>query len=390
MPRRVLLRLVQLLVVACVCLVPTAAAQAAAPVNDVPTAATAIQGLRWTSLAAPQDIVVQASEWGEATTGPEDADPLPSCTSTTGFRSMWYSVLVPEAAVLRVSVVSTDPVRYQPFVSILDPNNDEVSCGLANDVKVGSKATATAYVTPNVLDGTAATYRVRIANVNANTPSGGLPTLTVSFSGRDVTPPHIIVDLPSGKVQPGVSATYDAMNTSDAASLVNSASAHWVFHDKTPDKRDLVKTKDGQMRVTYAWRSPGPHIVNLTVSDFAGNQSMYKFTTFVQDSVPPRVSFYVTKLPGPGARRLRIRVVADESVRVRLLVTEVGRSAPLYRNVVKFWGEGKHPRAIILRGAVGKGLMVVSGVARDGGGNAAALGSCWIDPVAGRGGCFSP
>jgi hypothetical protein len=388
MPRRVFLRLVQLLVVACVCLAPAAAAQAAAPVNDVPTAATMIQTLRWTSLAAPQDIVVQASEWGEATTGPEDADPLPSCTSTTGFRSMWYSVPVPEAAVLRVSVVSTDPVRYQPFVSILDPSNDEVSCGLANDVKVGSKATATAYVTPN-LDGTPATYRVRIANVNANTPLGGLPTLTVSFSGRDVTPPHIRVEFPSGKVQPRLSTTYDASATTDLASGVNLPSAHWVFHDKTADKRDLVKTKDGP-RVTYAWRSSGPHDVDLTVSDFAGNQSMYKFTTFVQDSVPPRVSFFVTKLPAPGARRLQIRVDANESVRVRLLITQVGRSAPLYRKIVKFWGDGKHARGITLRGAVGKGLMVVSGIARDGGNNATALGACWIDPVTGRGGCYSP
>ena len=92
--------------------------------------------------------VVQAADWGEATTGPEDADPLPSCTGIAGFRSMWYSLDVPEAAVLRVTVVSTDPVRYQPVVNVLDPSREEVGCGLANDVRQGATANATAYVTP--------------------------------------------------------------------------------------------------------------------------------------------------------------------------------------------------------------------------------------------------
>ena len=301
MPRRVYLRLVPLLVVACVCLAPAAAAQAAPPANDLPTTAQAITGLTWTSLSAPQDIVVQASEWGDATTGPEDADPLPSCTSSPGFRSQWYTVSVPEAAVLRVSVVSTEVARYQPVVTILDPQHDEVACGLANDLKAGSKANATAYVTP-LPDGTPATYQVRVAQVATNSPNFGLPTLTVSFAGRDVTPPHIQVDLPSGKVQPKVSATYDASDTTDKASGVNALSAHWVFHDKTTDKRDLPKTKDG-LRVSYTWKSPGPHEIDFTVSDNAGNQSMYRFTTFVQDAVPPKVSFFVTKLPAPGARR---------------------------------------------------------------------------------------
>ena len=67
---------------------------------------------------------------------------------------MWYSVAVPEAAVLRVTVVSTDTARYQPVVTILDPKHDEVACGLANDVKPGATANATAYVTPTSTDGT--------------------------------------------------------------------------------------------------------------------------------------------------------------------------------------------------------------------------------------------
>ena len=114
MPRRVYLRLVQLLVVACVFLAPAAAAQAAPPANDLLTAPQLIQGLTWTSLSAPQDIVVQATDWGDATTGFEDSNPLPSCTSSPGFRSQWYAISVREASVLRVSVVSTDPVRTSP------------------------------------------------------------------------------------------------------------------------------------------------------------------------------------------------------------------------------------------------------------------------------------
>ena len=331
---------------------------------------------------------MQATDWNDATTGPEDADPLPSCTSSPGFRSQWYTVSVPEAAVLRVSVVSTDVARYQPVVNILDPQNDEVACGLANDLKAGSKANATAYVTP-LPDGSAAIYRVRVAEVNNSSSSGGLPTLTVSFAGRDVTPPHVQVDLPSGKVQPRISAPYDASATTDAASQVNNASAHWVFHDRTSDRRELLKTRDG-LSVKYAWQTPGPHEVEFTVSDYAGNQSMYRFTTFVQDAVPPKVFFSVTKLPEPGARRLQIRVDADESVKVRLLVTQVGRTKPLFSKVVKFWGAGKHSRSVQLRGAIGQGILVVSGIARDLAGNASALGQCWIDPGPGRGFCNAP
>ena len=90
---------------------PVATAQAVPPANDLAGSAQAVGtrqlSLPWTSLSAPLDVLVQAQDWGDATTGAEDGDP-PSCTNTTGFRSMWYSLSVPEAAVLRVTVVSTD------------------------------------------------------------------------------------------------------------------------------------------------------------------------------------------------------------------------------------------------------------------------------------------
>ena len=145
MTRRAPIRLVRLLAVACACLVPAAVAHAAVPDNDLPTAPFPVAALGWTSLSVSQDIQVPASDWGEASTGPEDADPLPSCTGAIGFKSMWYAVTVPEAAVLRVTVISTDTARYQPVVTVLDPGRqDELACGVLAVGKAGATATATA------------------------------------------------------------------------------------------------------------------------------------------------------------------------------------------------------------------------------------------------------
>lgn len=390
MPRRVPIRLARLLAVACACLLPAASAQAAPPLNDVPSGAQAVNDLGWTSLSVFQDIVVQATDWGDATTGPEDADPLPSCTGAIGFRSMWYTLSVPEAAVLRVTVVSTDLARYQPVVTVLDPSNDEVACGLAAIGKAGATANATAYVTP-APDGSAATYRIRVAQVTNNTPSGGLPTLTVRFAGRDVTAPHIRVTYPSDKVPPHRPATYDAggtPGTTDLASQVNPLSARWEFSDVRADKRQTEQVRYG-MRVNYSWLSPGPHNVVFRVADFAGNENMYRFTTLVQDAVRPDVKFSL-RPPEPGARRLLITVSASESVRVRLLVTQWGRSSPLLKRVVSFWGDRSQSRSVPLRGVVGTGLLVLSGVARDLAGNTTALPQCVVDPVTGQGSCTSP
>lgn len=386
MTRRVPIRLARLLTVACACLVPAVAAQAAPPGNDQPATAVKVEGLGWTSLSVFQDIVVQASEWGEATTGPEDANPLPSCTGSTGFRSMWYSIAVPEAAVLRVTVLSSDSVRYQPVVNVLDPRYEEVGCGLANDVRQGATANATAYVTPNA-DGTPATYLVRVAEVVNNSASGGLPTLTVRFSARDVTAPHILVDFPRVP-PPGEPRAYDGTETTDAASQINPITAKWEFHDKRADGRDTVQVRDG-MRVSYQWRSPGPHAVVFRVADFAGNENMYRFTTLVADVTRPDVSFSL-RPPAPGQRRMRVTIRSSESVRVRLLVTQVGRRGPLLRRFVSFWGDGTHTRSVPLRGVVGKGLVVVSGIARDLAGNATALPQCVVNPVTGQGSCTSP
>jgi hypothetical protein len=352
----------------------------------VPSSAQPVPALGWTSLSVSQDIVVQASDWNDATTGPEDADPLPSCTGAVGFRSTWYAVTVPEAAVLRVIVVSTDTSRYQPVVTVLDPNRDEVACGVAALGKPGATANATAYVTPtDDAAQTPAIYLVRVAQVLNNSASAGLPNLTVRFAGRDVTPPHIVVALP-GKVQPKQPTLYNGDETSDLASEVDQGTAQWEFHEKI-NGRDVVKTRQG-LRVTYTWRAAGPaaRAVVFSVKDRAGNESMYRFTTVVQDTVPPDVSFSLQP-PLPGAHRLRVVVKASESVRLRLLVTQVGHHRPLLRRTVAFWGDSSRRRSIVLNAGVGRGLLVVGGIARDLAGNATPLPQCVVDPVTGQGSC---
>ena len=57
---------------------------------------------------------------------------------------------------------------------------------------------------------------------------------------------------------------------------------------------------------------------------------------------------------------------------------------------MNFWGDKPHTRSVPLRGGVGKGLLVVSGIARDLAGNATALPQCVVDPVTGQGSCTTP
>ena len=207
------------------------------------------------------------------------------------------------------------------------------------------------------------------------------------FAGRDVTPPHIVVDLP-GKVQPKQPTLYNGDGTSDHASDVDPATAHWEFHEKI-NGRDVVKTRQG-LRVTYTWRAAGPaaRAVVFSVKDRAGNESMYRFTTVVQDTVRPDVSFSLQP-PLPGAHRLRVVVKASESVHLRLLVTQVGHRRPLLRRTVTFWGDSSHKRSIVLNAGVGRGLLVIGGIARDLADNATPLPQCVVDPVAGQGSCTS-
>ena len=75
---------------------------------------------------------------------------------------------------------------------------------------------------------------------------------------------------------------------------------------------------------------------------------------------------------------------------MRLLVTQVGRAEPLMRRYVDFWGDRYQSRSVPLRGAVRKGLLIISGFARDLAGNRTELPQCVVDPVTGQGRCTAP
>lgn len=108
-----------------------------------------------------------------------------------------------------------------------------------------------------------------------------------------------------------------------------------------------------------------------------------------RDTVRPEV-FFSLRPPHSGARRLEVSIDASESVRVRLLVTQVGRRAPLLRRTMSFREGVAHARSLPLAGVVGPGLLIVSGIARDDAGNATQLPQCVIDAANGQGNCTFP
>ena len=75
---------------------------------------------------------------------------------------------------------------------------------------------------------------------------------------------------------------------------------------------------------------------------------------------------------------------------MRLLMTQLGRAKPLMKRDVDFWGDREQSRSVPLRGAVRKGLLIISGYARDLAGNATELPQCVVDPVTGQGRCTAP
>ena len=250
MTRRAPIRLVRLLAVACACLLPAAAAHAQPPDNDTPTSAADVPPLGWTSLSVSQDIVLQASDWADATTGPDDADPLPSCTGAIGFRSMWYALTVSEASVLRVSVISTDTARYQPVVTVL-AGNDEIACGVAALGRPGATANATAYVTP-MTDATG----IRSPDLSGARGPGAQQHpprrpadahRALRGTRRDPAPDRR--ELPGGPCSRGPGRLRRL--STDHGSNIDSASPTWRFYDGA--KNDVMKAKKG-MRVSYQWR----------------------------------------------------------------------------------------------------------------------------------------
>ena len=211
-----------------------ASALADPPANDTQAGAAA---LPTTYTYTPSVIPVAipptgtAGGWGDATVSAEDQTFPPTCLGATGFHSMWYTVTVPEASVLTVTLSSGDVQRYQPVVSIIGPISpsvtaQELACGLGgSNAAVDPAATASAYVQ-------AGNYSVRIASVMLGNGSlSDSPTLSLKAVLRDVTAPAISVAVPKTVLGPGQIYTFDARDSTDHGSGINLDSATWSFYE---------------------------------------------------------------------------------------------------------------------------------------------------------------
>jgi hypothetical protein len=364
-----------------------ALAFAQAPPNDTRGGAETIMPAYVAQQPFKEDIppTGAAGGWADATSELEDT-PQPSCLGSYGFHSMWYSLQVPEASVLTVVLKSSGVDRYQPVITILSGQSlNELACGLGgSDIRTDPGALASSYVP-------AGPYYIRIAAVT-NTPSNiELPTITLSESLRDVTPPQIQVAV-SGKakiVGVGKTYTFNAMASTDKGAEIDEQSARWDFYDRGQSTEFSIKQSSTPMIATHAWKTPGLHKVTLTLADKIGNKNTYTFNVLVHNFVAPRVGLQVFP-PTPGSRKLHVIVTHDVPIRVRLVVMQ--GDAVLTAIPSKFL-KGSRIRTslhIALRRKVGAGeFVVVSGVASDVGPfpNTVPLLTCSVDPVNGGGKC---
>jgi hypothetical protein len=384
--------------VAAACLCMPVSARAEAPVNDTRAGAIALAPT-WDnpSVASVSKVVsgrgIDNENWPDA--GVTDEDPTPECLGDQGYRSLWYSVDVPESAVLRITVHSDIIERFQPVVSIYGPGGDEVACGLAGpNSRTNPDAEATTYAGKGK-------YIIRVAQAVRNLPDAqGQPGVTIKVFARDVNPPDITIVAPRRVATPNVAARYTASVADDGAH-VNWNTMKWYFCDPKCDQPGTSETENEAGRTaevrTYKWKNPGLHRVLFEIQDRAGNLATYSWAVYVRDLIRPKVAFS-TAVPIPGTRLLRIAIDHDEVVKVKLLITQQrasGQPQQLFKRKLTLYQNGKSGmvttrRTVLLKPRVGTGSLVISGVARDEAGNATLLPTCVIDPVLATGRCFKP
>jgi hypothetical protein len=373
-------RTVVLLVLLLSALVP-ASAFADVPLNDTMLGAETLQASYAPSSTSIVIFPTGAGGWLDAAATEDAANA--SCLGQVGYHSMWYKLELREASVVTITLTSQSTQRYQPVVTILDKNMLERACGLGgNDQVTDPTASASSFLPAD-------TYFVRIASVQNTSPGPESPTLRLSESLQDVTPPEIQVAV-SGKLKivgPNQSYRFDASASSDAGSGIDWSKAQWLFFDG--EQATPAPPGSNPQVVTHAWATAGLHKVTLQLQDETGNVNSYTFDVFVHNFVPPKVSLRIF-VPTPGSRQLRIVLTHDMPIRVRLSVLQgdrVLRSIP-WTDVKG--SRGKRTLNIALRKKVGKGaFVVVSGVASDIGENPniVPLLTCSVDPVNGGGAC---
>ena len=77
------------------------------------------------------------------------------------------------------------------------------------------------------------------------------------------------------------------------------------------------------LTTTYAWKTPGLHKVTLRLADHSGNTNTYAFNVLVHNFIRPKVSLLITP-PSPGSRSLRVTLIHNVPIRVRLVVMQGG------------------------------------------------------------------
>jgi hypothetical protein len=326
----------------------------------------------------------------EGATNTEDSGPgvptPPTCLGSPGYHSMWYSLHVVEAGVLTAAFRSADNNLFKPLVSIIDVSSNvavEVACALAgNALLPNSDVSASSYVP-------AGDYLIRIASAtNPATDVGGLPVLQLTELLRDVTPPVIRV-ASSKTVGVGKPFTFNATASTDGGSGVLVSSAIWTFRVSGTDHPFSSANSPTPELATYTWKTPGFHLVTLTLADNGGNKSTYSFNVFVHSFIPPTVSMRVV-VPKPGARQVRILLTHDQPVRVRLVVLQAGA---ILRTIPSkgITGSGRTTSITIrlLRKVARTGYVFVSGTASDlsTNPNTVALKTCSVLPGKGGGAC---
>jgi hypothetical protein len=322
--------------------------------------------------------------WYDATSTEDATMALPTCLGNAGYRSMWYRVDVPEPSVLTVALNPRDARLYRPVVTISAvPSGPETACSLG-----GSTATQPVAASSYVAAGS---YYVRIASsINPSiTNDDVLPTLALTASLRDVTPPAISVAV-SESVGVGRRFTFDASASKDAGSQVDPASAVWTFYDGGVGLEvRAAKLGSTPLVAHHAWRTLGLHRVSLELQDKNGNKTTYYLNVLVHSFVAPKVSMRV-RTPKPGASSLRVVITHDMPVRVRLVVLQNGkvlRTIPL--QTVKGFRK-QTTLSIALRTKVARtGYVAVSGTASDLSDlpNTVPLKTCTVRPGKGGGVC---
>ena len=275
---------------------------------------------------------------------------------------------------LKVTVISTDTTRYQPVVTVLDPNQRRGRLRVAGRRQGGGAGQCDGLRHAREPTARRRRYAVRVAQVTLQSPTGGPADADRALrrTRRDAAAHRRATS--RGKAQPETPITYGAENSLNNASQIDPADRALGVpgaDQRQGERREEARWPARDVHVALDGRAPE---VNFRASRTArATRACTSFTTFVLDTIPPDVSFSLRPpapgRPSPAGRRQGVRVRAPAPAR------HARRAArgPCCGATVEFWGDASHSRSISLTRGVGQGLLVIGGIARDLAGNATPL-----------------